>query len=100
MIESVNKEMKLLNKKTLYEMFRYFVVGGVSAVIDIVALTFVIEIIFQSEKEPINMAIGTAVGFLLGLICNYMLSMVFVFTNEAQKEQNKHKKQSKKYSGD
>ena len=83
-----------MNKKTLYEMFRYFVVGGISALVDILALTFVIEIIFKSEKEPINMAVGTAVGFLLGLICNYLLSMIFVFTNEAQKEQNKNKKQT------
>lgn len=86
--------MKLLNKKTLYEMFRYFVVGGLSAVVDIVGLTFFIEFIFNSEKSPLNMAIGTAAGFILGLICNYMLSMMFVFTNESQKEQNKNKKQT------
>ena len=78
----------LLNKKILYEMLRYFIVGGISAVVDIVGLTFFIEIIFHSEKSPINVAIGTAVGFCLGLMCNYLLSMMFVFINYEQKEQN------------
>jgi putative flippase GtrA len=84
----------LFKKKTLLEMFRYFIVGGVSAVVDIIGLTFFVEIIFSSEKSPINMAIGTAAGFLLGLICNYLLSMMFVFINEAQKEQNKKRSQT------
>ena len=86
--------MKLLSKKTLQEMFRYFIVGGLSAVVDIVGLTFFIEIVFNSDKSPLNMAISTAVGFLLGLICNYLLSMAYVFTNEAQREQNKNKNQT------
>ena len=84
----------LLDRKTLYEMFRYFIVGGISAVVDIAGLTFFIEIIFHSEKSPINVAIGTAAGFILGLMCNYLLSMIFVFTNDEQKEQNKKKKQT------
>lgn len=81
----------LLNKKTLYEMLRYVIVGGISAVVDIVGLTFFVEVVFRSEKSPVNMAIATAVGFILGLICNYILSMIFVFVNDSQKEQNKKK---------
>ena len=81
----------LLNKKTFYEMFRYGIVGGISAVVDIAGLTFCVETVFSSEKTPVNMAIATAVGFLLGLICNYILSMIFVFTSDSQKEQNKKK---------
>ena len=94
-IKRKKKIMKvIMSKKTLFEMFRYFIVGGLSAVVDILGLTFVIEIIFNSKKNPLNMAIGTAAGFILGLICNYLLSMVFVFTNEAQKKQNENKKQT------
>ena len=86
------KYMKdLLNKKTLYEMFRYVIVGGISAVVDIAGLTFFIEVFFKSEKSLANIAIATAVGFILGLICNYVLSMIFVFVNDSQKEQNKKK---------
>lgn len=84
----------LLNRKTMYEMFRYFIVGGVSAVVDIVGLTFFVEIVFNSEKSAANVAIATAAGFLLGLICNYLLSMLYVFTNEEQKEKNKKRGQT------
>ena len=38
----------LFDKKTLYEMFRYFIVGGISALVDIAGLTFFIEIIFHT----------------------------------------------------
>lgn len=86
------KYMKnLLNKTTVYEIFRYVIVGGISAVVDIAGLTFFVEVIFNSEKSPVNMAIATAAGFILGLICNYVLSMLFVFTSDLQKEQNKNK---------
>ena len=84
----------ILNKKTICEMFRYFIVGGVSAVVDILGLTFFVEIVFASEKTPMNMAIGTAAGFILGLICTYLLSMIFVFVSEEQREQNKKKTQT------
>ncbi|MBQ2980881.1 MAG: GtrA family protein [Lachnospiraceae bacterium] len=84
----------LINKKTFYEMFRYVIVGGISAVVDILGLTFFVEVIFNSDKKPVNMAIATAAGFILGLICNYILSMMFVFTNDSQKEQNKKKTQT------
>jgi putative flippase GtrA len=53
-----------------------------------------VEVIFNSEKTPVNMAIATAAGFILGLMCNYVLSMMFVFTNDSQKEQNKKKTQT------
>ena len=74
-------------------MFRYVIVGGISAVVDIAGLTFFVEVIFNSEKTPVNMAVATAAGFILGLMCNYVLSMMFVFTNDSQKEQNKKKTQ-------
>ena len=75
----------LINRKTFYEMFRYVIVGGISAVVDIAGLTFFVEVIFNSEKTPVNMAIATAAGFMLGLMCNYVLSMMYVFTNDSQK---------------
>ena len=59
----------LINRKTFYEMFRYVIVGGISAVVDIAGLTFFVEVIFNSEKTPVNMVLQILVLLLaLGLL--------------------------------
>lgn len=79
------------DKKNLFELIRYAIVGGISAVVDLLVLSLFTELIFGSDKSSIPMAISTAAGFIAGLVCNYLLSMIFVFVSAEQKEKNKQK---------
>ena len=74
-----------------FELFRYVIVGGIASVADLLTLTFFIEIVFRGDKSFLPLAIATASGFFVGLICNYLLSIAFVFVSPAQKEKNKQK---------
>ncbi len=79
------------NKKAIFELMRYCVVGGISAVIDLLGLAFFTEVVFGGDKSALPLTISTAAGFILGLITNYCLSMVFVFISPEQREKNKEK---------
>ncbi len=81
----------LKDKKTLWELLRYLVVGAVAAIVDLCVLALFTELIFNSNKEIFALSISTAAGFLAGLIVNYLLSMIFVFVNAEQKEKNKNR---------
>ncbi len=81
----------LKNKKMLLELLRYCVVGGISAVVDLLGLALFTELIFGGDKGAIPLTVSTAAGFIFGLITNYCLSLLFVFVSEEQKEKNKQK---------
>lgn len=75
---------KLLKKKTdntFIQLFRYTFVGGLAFIVDFGSLYFFTEFL------NIHYLISAAIGFLLGLTTNYMLSIVWVF--------NKRKLESK-----
>lgn len=77
-------------RKTLvFEFLRYAVVGGVSFVADTGAMTAVKEIFFKENCTALQMGICVAVGFVVGLICNYILSNLFVFKSKEQREKGK-----------
>lgn len=71
----------IFNKTILKEFFRYVLVGGISFLADFGTLTFFEEIVFKS-KENWQILVSTAAGFVVGLIINYILSLVFVFKKE------------------
>lgn len=73
----MNKEkLKIL----LYEFLRYIVVGGIAFVADFGSLYVFKEFVFHKLGNPYDIYLATAVGFILGLIVNYVLSLKFVFT--------------------
>ena len=61
-----------------FEFLRYIVVGGIAFVVDFGSLYISKEYIFHNLTYGIYLS--TAVGFILGLIVNYVLSLKFVFT--------------------
>jgi len=79
---------------TLWEIFKFLVVGGGATVVDFVTMSFVIyffapenyqnffQVFFGAEYTPTTIATvtGTTIGFLVGLIFNYIFSLIFVFT--------------------
>ena len=63
------------NRRTLFEFLRYAVVGGISAVIDMAVNYFMLFYVFSAGKDDKGyVAISVAVGFLVGLIVNFILS--------------------------
>ena len=69
------------------EFARYLVVGGTAFIIDYGLFWITSAYVFGTEGLGVYFA--TAVGFIAGLVYNYILSLVFVF--KSAKEQNKGK---------
>jgi len=63
---------------TLLQLFRYFWVGGVAAVVNI-GMLFVF-----TEVCHFNYLISNILSFTLGLIVNYILSKKFVFSDDVK----------------
>ncbi len=81
----------LKDKKTFFELLRYLVVGAIAALVDLGVLALFTELIFGGNKEGLALTVSTAAGFIAGLVSNYLLSMIFVFVSEEQKEKNKQR---------
>ena len=92
------QKLKLfINQKTLFgEIMRFIIVGGLATVVDFVAMG-VTKYIFEPSKYPsffnvfygatespsvLANCFGTGIGFIFGLIANYILSIIFVFNEK------------------
>ena len=81
------------NHKTLSEILRFCIVGGLATVIDMIVMGVVLYIFQPSiypnffnvfwgstvEPSQISTIVGTALGFIIGLVFNYIFSIIFVF---------------------
>ena len=79
-----NEKWKALVK----EFARYLVVGGTAFLVDYGVLFLSKTFLFQSLGDT-GVYLATALGFLAGLIYNYILSLIWVF--QSAKAQNKGK---------
>lgn len=71
-------DKKIINAALIKEFFRYAIVGGISFLADFGTLTLFEEAVFKIN-EGWQLFIATAAGFTVGLIVNYVLSLLFVF---------------------
>jgi len=85
----MGKIKEFLVSKNLFEFLRYVIVGGISALIDMGALYLLTELVFDGQKSGIPLTLSVAGGFIVGLIANYLLSQLFVFTSDTQREKGK-----------
>ena len=85
----MNKLKAYLTSKNLYEAFRYAIVGGISAVVDLGVLYLLTKFAFGGKNTGLPLAVSVAGGFIVGLIVNFLLSQLFVFTSKEQKEKGK-----------
>lgn len=60
------------------EFLRYAVVGGLAFVADFVSLVAAQELVF--DRFSWGVYASTVIGFIVGLAVNYILSLLFVFT--------------------
>ena len=89
-----NLLLKIENKyPKLYEIFKFLVVGGFATIIDMLAMAIVLYIYNPKlydynflntvigNESPDNFAtvLGTGIGFICGLIFNYIFSIISVF---------------------
>ena len=85
----MGKIKEFLVSKNLFEFLRYVIVGGISALIDMGALYLLTEYVFDGRKDGLPLTLSVAGGFIVGLIANYLLSQLFVFTSDTQREKGK-----------
>lgn len=66
------------------EFMRYVVVGGLSFVVDMLGLLLGREVLFTHLAPSVDLTLSAALGFILGLLANYVLSNAWVFRREEQ----------------
>lgn len=94
----IKKLLKFINQPTLFgEIMRFVLVGGLATVIDFLAMGITLyafdpslyphfyNVFFGGGKpSALSANIGTGVGFLVGLLANYLLSILFVFNEKGK----------------
>lgn len=84
------KQNSALNKNNLMEFLRYALIGGISALVDMGVNYLCLYYIFHATKDDKGpVALSVTIGFIAGLIVNYVLSNIFVFRSQEQKEKGK-----------
>lgn len=78
------------NKKLIMEFLRYVIVGGVSALVDMgVNYAMLFYILGGTKDDKGLVAASVAAGFVVGLTVNFILSNIFVFKTDEQREKGK-----------
>ncbi len=74
-------------KKNIFEFLRYVVVGGISAVIDMAVNYLMLYVVLSTDSDNTPMVVlSVTVGFIVGLLANFILSNIFVFKSGEQKK--------------
>ena len=86
----MHKLKALLRSAQVVEFLKYCVVGGIAFVADTASLMLFYHFVFgEFSFDLLFLHIATAVGFLVGLVVNYVLSVLFVFNRPGQQEKGK-----------
>ncbi|MCM1335522.1 MAG: GtrA family protein [Bacteroides sp.] len=72
------KKEDLKSRQLPFEFIRYAFVGGISFLADAGTLALFREFIFPGETSE-GLYFSTAIGFIVGLIVNYLLSIFYAF---------------------
>lgn len=75
MANFINKLFKDETENTLIQLFRYGFVGGAAFLVDYGVLVLLTEVF------GMHYLLSATISFILGLITNYLLSVVWVFNN-------------------
>ena len=66
-------------KQLLGEVFRFLLIGGFATIVDY-AMFYLFNLVILSEvKQELNLVISTFIGFVSGLIINWIFSAKFVY---------------------
>lgn len=79
-----------MKKETLYEFLRYCIVGAVATVVDMGLNTLMLyKILGATKDDKWQVTLSVTVGFMAGLIVNFILSNIFVFKKADQQKKGK-----------
>jgi putative flippase GtrA len=78
----------LKNSNILKEFIRYLIVGGTAFIVDFTLLYLFKTYVFYN-MEVTGVYISTALGFIGGLIYNYVLSLLYVFESAKKNQKGK-----------
>ena len=99
------REGREKNKRLFGEMFRFLLVGGLATVCDYAVYLLFRKVVLPAglfyESAAWNVAsavIATTLGFLVGLLINWVLSVVFVFRDGKRSVGVKSKKDFIKFT--
>ncbi len=98
------EEHNQTKKELIYEIIRFLIVGGTATIVDYIVYYLFREWILPPELinnqawDTASLVIATALGFTVGLIVNWLLSISFVFKNVKNKEESSSKKSFVKFT--
>ncbi len=78
------------NKSIGYELLRFVITGAVCAVLDYLVCQIFLEICSSLSKEW-SQVISTAMGFIFGVVLNFILSTFWVYKNVSDETNKKSK---------
>jgi len=67
------------HQSLIMEILRFLLVGGLATLVDFGVFELCMYCIFKNLSSPSDLIISTSLGFLIGNIINYILSIVFVY---------------------
>ena len=76
---------KQTNKQLFSEIFRFVLVGGVATLADYLVFWIFDAWIFPESWGTLALVLSTALGFCVGLLVNWVLSVSFVFRETEEK---------------
>lgn len=80
--------MEIIKKETTKELIRFLLTGVLCALVDFIFCKLFLNICKGLGEYP-AIIISTAVGFIFGVILNYLLSTFWVFKNSQKKDEEK-----------
>ena len=99
------KEQKSKNQRLVGEIIRFMLVGGLATVCDYAVYLFFRKVALPAELflgsavwNAASAVIATTLGFLVGLLINWVLSVVFVFRDGERSVDVKSKKDFIKFA--
>ena len=76
---TVHKQSK---KQIFYEILRFLLIGGFATIVDYLVFYFFNLFALKEINSQLNLTISTALGFIAGLIINWLFSARFVYHYE------------------
>ena len=99
------KEQKSKNQRLVGEIIRFLLVGGLATVCDYAVYLFFRKVALPAELflgsavwNAASAVIATTLGFLVGLLINWVLSVIFVFRDGKRSVDVKSKKDFIKFT--
>lgn len=87
-------EEKQTKRQLFWEIFRFLLVGGTATLLDYFVFWIFDALVFPLilPYHTLALSLSTALGFCVGLIVNWILSVTFVFQQVKDERQAKSKK--------